>query len=365
MIVRRLQKVGRNTLSVTLPSKWVKNMNLSKGDTIVFTIEEDGSLKIKPSSTVTKEQEASECIIYVDQCNEPSLLERLIVSSYVLGYNIIRIVSSTSIRGRNLEVIKKIVNKMIGTAIVEESPLQVVIQCMVNPESFPIQVLVRRLYIIVSTMLKELTEALGDLNAELARQIILREPETDKMHLLIQRLLNTSLSIREIRPIMGIDNVYDIFLYKLVSERLERISDWIEIMAKNIEYLEPNKNYIGNEALSYLTEMSNIVNDICFKAVSAIFTKDIEEANKAIEQYKETFYNRYPDIIYKLLEYIRCGPCGPMIGVIVFGLIRIADIASRIAEVTVEKILRSPNKFMEKVAGEVELKKLYGEGLVS
>ncbi|MEM2559039.1 MAG: AbrB/MazE/SpoVT family DNA-binding domain-containing protein, partial [Nitrososphaerota archaeon] len=92
MIVRRLQKVGRNTLSVTLPSKWVKNMNLNKGDTIVFTIEEDGSLKIKPSSTVTKEQEASECIIYADQCNEPSLLERLIVSSYVLGYNIIRIV---------------------------------------------------------------------------------------------------------------------------------------------------------------------------------------------------------------------------------------------------------------------------------
>ncbi|MEM1584690.1 MAG: phosphate uptake regulator PhoU, partial [Nitrososphaerota archaeon] len=197
MIVRRLQKVGHNTLSITLPNQWVKELGLKKGDTIVFTLEEDGSLKIRPSSFIEKEKQKREVVIYADQCNEPSLLERLIIGNYIIGYDIIRIVSSTSFRSGHLEVIKGTVGKLIGTAIIEETPLQVILQCMVEPSSFPIQILLRRLYIIISTMHKELSDALKDLDSGLARQIMLREPEADKMHLLITRLLTIAQTNKE------------------------------------------------------------------------------------------------------------------------------------------------------------------------
>ncbi|MEM2016848.1 MAG: PhoU domain-containing protein [Nitrososphaerota archaeon] len=359
MIVRRLQKVGHNTLSITLPNQWVKELGLKKGDTIVFTLEEDGSLKIRPSSFIEKEKQKREVVIYADQCNEPSLLERLIIGNYIIGYDIIRIVSSTSFRSGHLEVIKGTVGKLIGTAIIEETPLQVILQCMVEPSSFPIQILLRRLYIIISTMHKELSDALKDLDSGLARQIMLREPEADKMHLLITRLLTIAQTNKELYSAIGIEDSRDLILYRLISQNLERIGDWIENMSKYIEYLEPNKNYIKGEALNYLVEMSTLSHTICFNAINALFTGDIEEANNVILQYKETYQDRDSRIMHKLVEYVQCMPCGPLIGVIVFGLVRIAELGSEIAEAAINRGIRKPSKFSESIVGDEALKKLY------
>lgn len=361
MIVRRLQKVGHNTLSITLPNQWVKEMDLKKGDAIVFTFEEDGSLKLKPSTLVERERKKSEVIIYADQCNEPSLLERLIIGHYILGHDTIRVVSSTSFKASHLEVIKKAVGKLIGVAIIEESPLQVILQCMVEPASFPIQVLLRRLYIIVYTMHKELSDALKELNSSLARQITLREPEADKMHLLITRLLTLAQTNKELYSTIGIEDSRDLILYRLVSQNLERIGDWVENMSRYIEYLEPNKNYIQEEALNYLAEMSTLSHTICFNAINSLFTGDIEEANKVVTQYKETYEDRDSRIMHKLIEYIQCMPCGPLIGVIVFGLVRIAELGSEIAQAAIDRGIRKPSKFSESMVGDEALKKLYSQ----
>lgn len=363
MIVRRLQKVGHNTLSITLPNQWIKEMNLKKGDAIVFGFEEDGSLKLRPSALMEKERQKREVIIYADQCNEPSLLERLIIGNYILGYDLLRIVSSTSFRVTHLEVIKGTVGKLIGAAIIEETPLQVIIQCMVEPSSFPIQVLLRRLYIIVSTMHKELSDALKELNSSLAKQIMLREPEADKMHLLITRLLTIAQTNKELYSTIGIEDSRDLTLYRLVSQNLERMGDWIEIMSRYIEYLEPNKNYIQEAALGYLVEMSNLSHTICFNAINSLFTGDVEEANNVIIQYKGTYQDRDSRIMHKLVEYIQCQPCGPMIGVIVFGLVRIAELGSEIAEAAINRGIRKPSKFSESVIGDEVLKKLYSTEL--
>ncbi len=359
MIVRRLQKVGHNTLSITLPNQWIKEMGLKKGDALVFSFEDDGSLRLRPSTIVEKEKQRQEVVIYSDQCGDPSLLERLIIGNYILGYDVLRIVSSTSFKVSHLEAIKRAVGKLIGVAIIEETPLQVILQCMVEPSSFPVQVLLRRLYIIVSTMHKELSDALRELNSSLARQIVLREPEADKMHLLISRLLTIAQTNKELYSTIGIEDSRDLILYRLVSQNLERIGDWIENMSKYIEYLEPNKNYIQEEALSYLVEMSNLSHTICFNAINSLFTGDVEEANNVILQYKETYQDRDSRIMHKLVEYVQCQPCGPMIGVIVFGLVRIAELGSEIAEAAINRGLRKPSKFSESVVGDEVLKKLY------
>ncbi|MEN2974004.1 MAG: phosphate uptake regulator PhoU [Candidatus Caldarchaeales archaeon] len=359
VIVRRLQKVGHNTLSVTLPNQWIKEMGLKKGDAIVFTFENDGSIRLKPSSLTEREKQKKETIIYSDQCKDPSLLERLIVSNYILGQDIIRIVSSTSLRASYLETIKGTVGKLIGVAIIEETPLQVLLQCVINPSSFPLQVLIRRLYIIVSTMHKELSDALKELNLDLSRQIILREPEADKIHLLISRLLTVAQENKEISSVIGIEDVKDIIQYRIVSMNLERIADWIESMSRYIEYLEPNRKLIGEEALNYLFDMSNLSHTLCFNAISSLFSGDLEEANNAIQSYKETFQDRDSKIMHKLAEYIQCMPCGPLIGVIAFGLIRVAELGSEIAELAINKGIRKPSKYSEILVEDEVLKKLY------
>ena len=52
--VRRVQKFGRSTLMISLPSEWVKSVGLSPGDTVGIEILDDGSLRLAPLSILTK-----------------------------------------------------------------------------------------------------------------------------------------------------------------------------------------------------------------------------------------------------------------------------------------------------------------------
>ncbi|MEM2735030.1 MAG: AbrB/MazE/SpoVT family DNA-binding domain-containing protein, partial [Candidatus Bathyarchaeia archaeon] len=49
---RRIQLVGRSTLTVSLPASWVKRVGLKKGDLVLLSPEKDGSLRIFQSPGV-------------------------------------------------------------------------------------------------------------------------------------------------------------------------------------------------------------------------------------------------------------------------------------------------------------------------
>ncbi|MBS7660132.1 AbrB/MazE/SpoVT family DNA-binding domain-containing protein, partial [Candidatus Bathyarchaeota archaeon] len=72
---RKIQKVGYSTLTVSLPSEWIKRSNIKQGDIVFIFQESDGTLKIVPAQLAQKE-EAEEHIINVDACSEDGMLER-------------------------------------------------------------------------------------------------------------------------------------------------------------------------------------------------------------------------------------------------------------------------------------------------
>jgi phosphate uptake regulator len=84
-------------MTVSLPNEWVKEQGIKPKDILFIIPERDGSLKIMPRH-VAQREEADEYIVNADACDEPGMLERIIVGSYILGRDVIRVVSANRIR---------------------------------------------------------------------------------------------------------------------------------------------------------------------------------------------------------------------------------------------------------------------------
>ncbi len=240
---RKLQKVGYSTLSISLPSNWVKEMNLKRGDTVFLVPEKDGSLKLFPSKLLKPQEGIEENICNADLCDDPKMLERIIVGNYILGRDLVSIISAERIRSEHIEEIRGIMRKLIGLGIIEETPDRITLQCSVDPRKFHLDMLLRRLSIISLTIVKEAVQALLDFDDSLAEDAIKREDEADMMYLLAMRLLFSAQRRREVAEEIGLDDPLQILYYGLMLRYLELIADYAEEIARRvIELLQKYKD---------------------------------------------------------------------------------------------------------------------------
>ncbi|MEM2941767.1 MAG: histidine kinase, partial [Thermoproteota archaeon] len=135
MEIRKVQRVGHSTMTVSLPNEWIKEHDIKPRDLLFILPERDGSLKIMPRHIAQKE-EAEEYIVNADACDEPGMLERIIVGSYILGRDVIRVISTSRIGKNHIDEIRRIVQKLIGLGILEETPKSILLQCSIDSTKF-------------------------------------------------------------------------------------------------------------------------------------------------------------------------------------------------------------------------------------
>jgi len=333
---RKVQQVGYSTLSVSLPRNWVKDTGLKPGDLIVFLPEKDGSLKLMPSALAERKEEVEEFVINSDLCDEEGMLERLIVGNYILGRDTIRIISSERIKSTHIEEVRDILRRLIGLGIVEETPSQILLQCSIDPTKFQMDMLLRRLSVIASTMLTETTQALVELNSELAKDAIRREDEADMVYWLALRLLFSAQRIRAVAEKIGFEDPLQILHYGLTLVYLELIADYTEKIAKRVVSFEEYKDVMNQHAMEMISNLSELAHAIFQKAMDCFFSGDIKiansvlEARKVIKMEEERLMRELPEI--------------PHLRAIALCLTRIADRGAGIAVIAVNRALEKPSK---------------------
>ena len=112
---RKVQRVGKSSLAVSLPRDWVKQTGLKQGDLVTLAEDSDGALRLEPGYT---ERTTMKCNINADLCKENELLSRLITGSYVLGYDTIVVSSKIELSSEHLEEIRRVVKRLRGLEIV-------------------------------------------------------------------------------------------------------------------------------------------------------------------------------------------------------------------------------------------------------
>ena len=341
METRKIQKVGCSTLSVSLPSDWVKETNLKRGDTVFLSSEKDGALKIFPSKIVKHKENVEEYICNVDLCTDPKMLERVIIGNYILGREIFSLISSERISSDHVKEIRGIIRKVVGLGIVEETPDRITLQCAVDPRKFKLDMLLRRLSIISLTIVKEAIQALVDANESLATDAKNREDEADMMCLLAMRLLVSAQRKREVAEEIGLTDPLHILYFGLMLRYLELIADYAEeIASRVIALLQKYKDRIPNWVVKTLSNLNDLAHDLVLKAVDSFFIGDIKIANSLLEML--TFIELERDRLMTELPEI------PNLRAILWNINRIADNGAGIALIAINNTLEKKTEICSK-----------------
>ncbi len=347
---RKVQKVGYSSLAVSLPHGWIEEVGLKKGDEVVFIRGEDGSLRIIPSRLVKKEEEIREIIINAMVCDEPGMLERAIVGNYVLGRDVIRIIASGRIKPSHVEEIRRVIKKLMGIGIVEETSTQIILQCSIDPSRFPINTVMRRLYVISSIMYKEAVQALIDSDYDLALEVIRREEEADMMYWLTVRLLLSAIYDRSIADKIGIRDLRHIVGNRAIAQRLEHMADLACNVAEDyikIKECSAEGKVDDKVLIDKISSLNEQIYDLTHKAIEALLTGDVKLASSVINIRKKTVKPTVEVLVGEVITRIP-NSCGAVfLSDIVLSMGRVADICKEIAEVAINRALEKSSKLCE------------------
>jgi phosphate uptake regulator len=339
METRKVQKVGYSTLSVSLPMNWTKKMEIKKGDLVFLSEENDGALRLtlEPGKT----EDNTVYMVNVDNCDNAEVLARVIVGNYVLGRNVMKVYSSRRLMREQIKSIRGVIQRLLGIGIIEESERHLILQCSIDHNKFPLDTVVRRLYVITSIMFKEILDSLIDGDMELAKDAITREYEADTIYWLLARLLASAQQSRLVSEGIGIKNPLDIVQHSIIAWYLEMIGDRVNDIATSIINLQQTRQESDDEIIERLIQIGMLAFTMFDKAVKSIFEKDLNVASDAVDLY-ENVENEEGNLL-KRFQNGSSPDVAAAVSQIAWDMKIIAEHSSAIAEIAIDHALNDNN----------------------
>ncbi len=285
MDIRRVQQVGYSTLTVSLPSEWVREVGLKKGGVVYLRKEEDGSLRLQPG-TDQRKGVVAKCIVDSDKCTASGLLTRVITGLYITGHDTILIKSKREFREGHLEEVRRTTQRLTGINIVEQTLRTITLQSFVDPTRFPVDGLLKRLSTIISTMQQAAFQSREEWKPEYAAEAPRMESEVDRIYWLIVRQLLLASRDRDVAKKIGVDSPLHIVGDRVIAKAFESIGDHMESIASEVLKLM-NMGTEERGAAQEIVELGKKVQHVYENAVKSFFSRDVSLANAAIEEMEE------------------------------------------------------------------------------
>ncbi len=163
---RKVNRVGQNTLTVSLPAKWAQKNDVSPGEEI--DVLEDGSSLLISKGASTKR--AVKVVLNADNLNK-MVINRHIHEFYLRGVEEIAIKftkdkSSDYKNKGQVDVVahvKKIVERFIGMEMVSHTSGKIILQSfMSHEETSKIDIIQKRVYFLIKELFDEFLKAMED-----------------------------------------------------------------------------------------------------------------------------------------------------------------------------------------------------------
>ena len=278
MKFRKVQEVGRGTLLISLPKDWARRVGVSRGSFVAVRERADGCLVIDPSYESPAEPTKVSLVF------SGKSLERVrweIIGAYLLGYDIIEVKVPEHISPEEREKLRGTIQNLIGLEILEEDSQRLVVQCLLDPSAVAPKKLLRRVNTITLSMQGDAVKALVDGDERLARLVVKRDDEVDRLYFLMVRLLRSAVQNPKLADGFGITPI-DCLDYRVVANIVESIGDYAVNVAES--YLNMPKERDLSELAEALKDVSSILRDMQNLAVGAFLSKKISLVQKVKEE---------------------------------------------------------------------------------
>lgn len=238
---RKINRVGQNTLTVSLPSTWIKTLNLKQGEDLEVIEEGD---KLILGKTASKRE--SKKISYEIKLKSRWTVRKFLFSSYKNGYDEIEFHFKEP---EILTIISEEVQNLLGFEIISQRKDYCLIKNVASPlkESFPD--LVNKAFLVTISMAEDVFNAFkkGD-NLALA-SIKLQESTQNKLCLASLRTLQEYKEMVDSTPT---------FTYFIISD-LEAVADDLKYIC---DYYSQKKIFLDEKTELFFNNFLNLLKEI-------------------------------------------------------------------------------------------------------
>ena len=330
---RKIMKLGRSTLVVSLPKHWVDLNQLNPGDTLLLDVQGDGTLFVHPKAT--KKDEIREFTLKITPDEKKGSIIRKITSCYINGYSSIRIVSSGSFTIDQQVAIRNISGK-IFLRIMKADSKEIVLGSLLDPSKIPLDIGIRRMHIIACSMCNDALKAIEQHDAKLANLVYSLDDDVDQFAALLLRLLSNAAFDLTMADQMGLTLIECLDVQTLIH-RIEYVADSAASIAKSIIALRHEEKF-PPFLLEPILEAGHLASSMFEEAIKAFFANDLPSANKIFDL-QSTLQKTIRIVVEKTLQEKRaaivCATCS-----IRDSINRIAECGLNIAEIIYNRSMR-------------------------
>ena len=264
--LRKVQQTPTGTFFVCVPRAWAQQRGLKKGTLVSLDVTSDGKLIVDPEYNIEQQPK-------VASLSAGPYLGREIIGRYLLGYDIINIEAKDRIDYAVRNIVKSTASSLAGLEIVEETSSKISLQSLMQePSGFIPEKILRRNYAIVAGMTRDATNSFIYGDVELAKNVIERDAESNKLYFLLVRILRTIIQNPRLTDKLGVTPI-DCLDYRLAASLIEGIGDaCVQVASKTITL---NGVKLSGELQKLLVELQTMCCEAHEKALKSFVTKDI------------------------------------------------------------------------------------------
>lgn len=231
MLKRKLVKLGKSSLVISLPKEWLRELDLDAGDELGIIVSKDGCLKIIPPKYIVKSK-TNPIVINVSKCKQPRILERVLIGAYVVGKDPIIVESESEFSSSHLDEIRSVIDKIRGLEIIKESHRHIVLRTFLDPARYPLAGLLRRITNLTQTMIEYLLTAIREKNKDFLEEIIYLENEIDRIYFSALREIFIAYKDEEIASAVGIKSISELLSLRIAVKMFEILADALAELAR-------------------------------------------------------------------------------------------------------------------------------------
>jgi phosphate uptake regulator len=221
-------------------------------------------------------------------------LSRKIIGRYLLGYDIINIEAKDRIDSVVRSAVKSTASSLSGLEIFEETSSKISLHSLMQqqPSTSPEKILQRN-YAIVAGMIRDAANSFIYGDVELAKNVIARDDESNRLYFLLVRILRTIIQNPGLNQKLGITPI-ECLDYRLAASLIEGVGDaCVQIAAKTTAL---NGVKFSGELQKMLVDLQSTCYEAHEQALKSFVGKDIALAESVRN------LRRKLDVIYASIE---------------------------------------------------------------
>lgn len=276
---RKIMRLGKSSLVVSIPKSWASKYKLDSSHHVILLPQRDGSLAIYPVKEFSDEPSQQE--IVTEPEDEPGILERRLIAAYLNNFGIIRIRSTGVFTPEQQTLVRQRVRMLTGLQIIDSSTNEIIIQSLMKLNQLDLPKSMRLAHRITSTMLVDALSALQIRDVELAKTVIGLDEDVNQFYFLVFKQLRAALLDPRFMNELSIDSM-DCLTYLMFIQRIENVADHAKAIGEAVIALGTEECPKG--LLNLALKTGNHVHRIYATAAEAMLIGDDKAANHVINE---------------------------------------------------------------------------------